>query len=262
MLETARYEGRGKLLASLVAGGSLAALGALMTAITPGIVEDFDIGSLVENFPPGVVESLGLSALATPGGFVAIELYEYVWIVGLGAYVAYAAAGTVAGDVERHRMDLILSAPVSRVGVLAEKFLAFLVPVVIINVVVAAAVLGANAFVSAGVEPARIVATHLLSVPYLLVCVAIGMVASVFAPRRATAEGVAAGVVVVTFVLSTLLSGTDFDRVTALSPANYYDPLAILTEGSYDLAGGAILLAATLVLLAVAAVGFRRRDIG
>lgn len=261
MRETARYEGRRKLLASVTIGGCLAAFGGLMTALTPGILDDFDIEAVVANLPDAVAEAFGLGAVGTPGGFIALELYQYVWLVGLGGYLAYAAAGSVAGDIEEGRLDMVLAAPISRQGLLAGKFLAFLVPIVVVNAIVGSVVIGVNAAVEAGIEPAWLVAVHLLSVPYLLVCCAVGVTASVFAARRSHAEGAAVGTVVGTFTLSTLLRGTALDFLTRLAPASYYDPLTILTAGEYDLTGAGVLLAGAVVLLAIAATGFERADI-
>mgnify|MGYP002760795113 FL=1 len=261
MRETARYEGRGNLLASVTIGGCLAAFGGLVTALTPGILDDFDIETVVANLPPAVAEGFGLEAIGSPGGFIALELYQYVWLVGLGSYLAYSAAGSIAGDAQAGRLDMVLAAPLSRRGLLAGKFLAYLVPVLVVNAIVGGVVIGVNAAVGAGIEPAWLVAVHLLSVPYLLVCCAIGVTASVFADRRSQAEGVAVGTVVGTFVLSTLLGGTALGGLTRLTPASYYDPLAILTTGEYDLLGAGVLLAATVGLLAVAAAGFERADI-
>ncbi|MFB6151498.1 MAG: ABC transporter permease subunit [Haloarculaceae archaeon] len=261
MLETTRFEAEQLVPASAVIGASLAAFGGLMTLVAPGILGDVDVDALLAQYPPGVVETLGLEQMGTMEGFVAIELYQYVWLLGLGAYFAYSAAGTIAGDVEDGRMDTLLAAPVSRRRLLVEKYLALLVPILVVNVVVFVTVYGAAAFVDEPLSAADLAVVHAVSVPYFLACAAFGMLASVAAPRRLVAEGVAAGAVVGTFLLESLVSPTDVAWLGAVAPMRYYDPLSILTASEYDPAGAAILLGAAAVLLAASARLFAEVDV-
>lgn len=261
MFETARFEGEQLLASSAVIALSLAAFGGMMTLIAPGILGDIDVDALVEQFSSGLVETMGLARMGTLEGFIALELYQYVWLLGLGAYFAYSAAGTIAGDVEDGRMDTLLAASIPRWQLLVEKYLALLVPIVVVNVVVFAAVYGAAVFVDDPIAFADLAAVHAISVPYFLTCAAFGMLASVAAPRRLVAEGVAAGGVVGTFLLESLVSPTDVAWLGAIAPMRYYDPLSILTAGEYDLAGAGILLVAAVVLLAASAWLFGEVDV-
>jgi ABC-2 type transport system permease protein len=58
-----------------------------------------------------------------------------------------------------------------------------------------------------------------------------------------------------------LLTGTDAEVIGAIAPMRYYDPNAVLIDGSYDLAGAGILLAMTVGFLVAAQLWFRRIDI-
>ena len=261
MFETTRFESERLLTASGVIGVSLAAFGGMMTLIAPGVIGDVDIAALLDQFPAAMVEGMGLGHMATIEGFIAIELYEYVWLLGLGAYIAYTAAGSIAGDIETGRMDTLLAAPISRPRLLIETYLALLTPIIIVNAVVFAGVAVASRVAGAPLPLADLAAVHVLSVPYLLACGAVGMLASVAAPRRRIAEGVAAGTIIGTFLFETLVLNTDLEWLGGIAPMRYYDPLTILTAGEFDLAGAAILLAAAVVLLAGSARLFAEGDI-
>ncbi|WP_435115763.1 ABC transporter permease subunit [Halolamina sp. C58] len=261
MLETVRYESEKRLAGSLVLAGGLAAFAAMVVLIAPGLLGEVDIDALVEQFPPGMVEAFGLATMGTIEGFLAIELYEFLWLVGLGAYLAYSAAGTVAGDVETGRMDTLLAAPISRERLLGEKYLALLTPILLANVAVFTVVLAGTRLVGEPIAVTDLLAVHALSLPYFLCCGAFGTLASVAAPDRLVAEGVAAGGIVGAFLLDTIASGADIPWLGAISPTRYYDPLGVLTAGEYDLAGAAILLAATVVLLVGSVAWFREVDL-
>ena len=103
---------------------------------------------------------------------------------------------------------------------------------------------------------------HALAVPYLLCCAAVGLAFSVFLPEERLAQRGAVGVLVVAFLARTLLTGTDYAVVERLTPMHYFDPSAILLDGTYDLGGAVVLLAATLVLVVASQRRFRRMDIG
>ena len=261
MLDTVRYEAERRVPGSLVLAGGLAAFTGMMTLIAPGLLGDVDFEALAEQLPPGMVEAFDLTLMGTMEGFLAIELYEFLWLVGLGAYVAYSAGSTVAGDVETGRMDSLLAAPISRERLLVEKYLALLTPILLANVAVFATVFAGSRLVSEPIAAADLLAVHALSVPYFLCCGAFGMLASVLTAERIVAEGVAAGGVVGAFLLDTIASGSGQSWLGALSPTRYYDPLGILTASEYDLTGAGILLAATAVLLVVAAAWFREVDL-
>ncbi|MFC7095808.1 ABC transporter permease subunit [Halobaculum marinum] len=261
MLATARFEGRRRLPASALIAVGLSAFAAMMVFLAPSLLGEVDLAAFVDQYPPALVDAFDLAAIGTIEGFIALELYQFVWLLGLGGYVAYSAAGTVAGDIEDDRLDTLLAAPVSRARVLGEKFLALAVPIVLVNVAVFVAVAAGTRLVNEPVALVDLLAVHALSVPYLLCCGAWGMLASVAAPRRSVAEGVAAGAVVAGFVVSTATAGTDVSWLGALSPTRYYDPLAILTASEYDLGGAAVLTAAAALLLVAAVVRFRGMDV-
>ncbi|WEL18634.1 ABC-type transport system involved in multi-copper enzyme maturation, permease component [Halorhabdus sp. SVX81] len=261
MFETTRFESERLFPASAVIGLGLAAFGGMMTLIAPGILGEVDMAALLEQFPSAMVEEMGLGKMGTIEGFIALELYEYVWLLGLGVYVAYTAAGSIAGDVETGRMDTLLAAPISRWRLLVEKYLALLTPIVVVNVVVFAGVAGAIQLIDETIPIADLAAVHILSVPYLLACGAFGMLASVAAPRRRLAEGVAAGAVIGTFLFEMLVTNTDIEWLGGITPMRYYDPLAILSEGTYDPAGGAVLSGVTVVLVAGSAWLFAEVDV-
>lgn len=261
MFETARFESERRLTGSAVVAIGLSAFAAMMILIAPSLLGEFDIATLTETFPPALVEAMQLDVIGTIEGFIALELYWFGWLLVLAIYVAYSAAGSIAGDIDDGTMDTLLAAPISRTSVLVEKFLSLLTPILVINVVVFAVVYTGTRLVGEPIAPADLIAVHALSIPYLLLWGAFGMLASVIAPRRVVAEGVAAGAVVATFLVETVADGTDLDWLGTLSPTRYYDPVTILTASEYDYIGAGILLAVATVFLLASGGWFARRDV-
>ena len=261
MLEFFRYDARKRLKGSLYLTIGMALLAAMVIWIYPSFRDAFDEDELLEAYPPAVLELFDVETMASLEGFLAFELYVFGWIILLGLYFAYSAAGVIADDVDRGRMDTLLAMPVSRPRLLAEKFAALAVPIVTVNVLMPPVVLAGGWLVDESMSVADVFAVHLLSIPYLFACAGIGILCSVAFDRVSIAQRVALGVTFVLFLGESLLEGTDYEAIGAISPARYYDPNEILLQGTYDLVGAGVLVAMTVALVVVSQVWFVRTDI-
>ena len=261
MFETLRYEANRRVRGTAVLAVAVSVY-AVFVVWYFSVLEGVDFEAFLREFPPAMIEAFGLESLSTVEGFLAAQVFNFVWLLALGLYFAYAAGSLVAGDVESKRLDLVLSFPLTRSQLLAETFAALLLPVVVVNAVTGGVVYLAVIAIGESIDPVALALVHLLSVPYLLVCAAIGTVFSVLASRGAVAERAAAGVVFVLYLVEAVVgSSTDFAWVRYVSPTNYYEPTAILVRNTYGLLDVAVLVATFLLLLLVSLALFERRDI-
>ncbi|MFC4989246.1 ABC transporter permease subunit [Saliphagus infecundisoli] len=262
MLEIVRYEAEKRLTGTLALAVGLGALAVFFVAFFPSFA-DVDMESYAEAFPPAFREAFGIEAIGTIEGFLAVEVYQFLWVLLLGLYVAYLGAGAIATDVERDRMDLLLSLPVSRSRVLGEKFLALAVPILVLNAVVPLAVYGGVIAVGESIDAVDLAMVHLLSIPYLLACAAIGLLLSTLVDRADVAQRAALAAVFALFLVDSIsASAENLEWIGGISPTAYYDPSAILVDGSHDLGGAVVLLGATTALVVLASIRFRRADVG
>lgn len=261
MFELARYGGRKRLKGALAMSVGIALLTALYVAMFPSITEAANLDDIVQSYPPAMREAFGIRTMNTIEGFLATQLYAFAWVILLGLYFAYAAASLIAGDVETEEMDMTLSLPVSRSRVLLEKFASLSVPLVVANALLPVVVFVGTLAIGEEISMVDVLAAHALSVPYLLACAGIGIVASVVFDRASLAQRVAVGIVFALFLVDAVVAGTALEALGYLAPMHYYDPAAILVDGSYDLQGAGILLGATAVLVLVSRELFRRKDI-
>jgi len=261
MLETARYEGRRRIRgAAILTAGVGAYAGFIVWYFT--VLEGVDYEDVFEDLPPAMLEAFGIESLSTIEGFLGAQVFNFVWLLGLGLYFAYVAGGTVAGDIETGRMDLLLSLPVMRSRLLVEKFAALLVPLIAVNAFGGPIIYLFVVAVGESIPADNLFLAHLLSVPYLLVCAGIGFVFSVAVDRAAIAERGAVGTVFVLYLVESVVGGADaYDWIQYLSPTQYYDPTPILIDGSFELIDPAILIVAFVGLLILSQALFERRDV-
>jgi|AntDeeMetagen134_2_1112570.scaffolds.fasta_scaffold04009_3 ABC-2 type transport system permease protein len=260
MFEVARYEGERRLVLGATIAVAASFYGAMFVALSPSFT-DFDLEAIFANLPQQFTEGLGITAIDTLPGLLAVELFQVGWVLVLGLSLAYSAASMVAGDIETGRMDTLLSAPVSRSKLVVEKFSSLLVPILAVNAITPVVLYAGSVLIDTPLDVTNLLVLHALAVPYLLCCAAVGFAFSVFLGDKNLARIAAIGVLVVAFLIETLLIGTDYEILGTVAPMNYFDPTEILVEGSYDVAGGAILLAAAVVLVFAGQWRFRRMDI-
>jgi ABC-2 type transport system permease protein len=261
MLETVRYEGRRRLRgAAILTAGVGAYAGFIVWYFS--VLEGVDYEDVFEDLPPAMVEAFGIENLSTIEGFLGAQVFNFVWLLGLGLYFAYVAGGTVARDIETERMDLLLSFPVTRSRLLVEKFAALLVPIIAVNALGGPIIYLFVLAVGETVPLDHLFLAHLLSVPFFLVCAGIGLVFSVAVDRAAIAERGAAGTVFLLYLVESVVGGADaYDWIQYLSPTQYYEPTPILIDGSYELIDSAVLLVALVGLIILSQALFERRDI-
>ncbi|QLK26797.1 ABC transporter permease [Natrinema zhouii] len=261
MFETTRYEAIRRVRGTAVLTVALSLYVAFIVWYFT-VLEGVDYDQMLESMPPALMDAFGIETMATIEGFLGSQIYNFVWLLALGLYFAYTAAGLVAKDVERERMDLLLSFPVSRSRLLVEKVASLLLPLVTLNVVIGVVTYVLVLAVGETIDPVNLALVHLLSIPYLLVCAGIGVVCSVLVDRTAVAERAAIGLVFALFLVESVVGGaSDFEWIQYISPTYYYEPTPVLIDGTYNLANTGILLALFVVLLLVSQFLFRRRDI-
>lgn len=261
MFETVRYEGKRRLRGAAILTVAVGAYaGFIVWYFT--VLEGVSYEDVFSDLPPAMLEAFGIESLSTIEGFLGAQVFNFVWLLGLGLYFAYVGGGTVARDIETGRMDIFLSLPITRSRLLVEKFAALLVPMIAVNALGGPIIYLSVVAVGETIPLDNLFLAHLLSVPFLLVCSGIGLAFSVAVDRAAIAERGAVGTVFVLYLLESVIGGAEaYDWIQYLSPTQYYEPTPILIEGSFEAIDSAILLVAFVGLLILSQALFERRDV-
>ena len=255
-----RNESRRLVRGSLVLGGAYAVLMLFILSVFPSMADEAEL--IEEAFPDAMHGLFGFEEMHTLEGFIGSYVFSLMWVVFIGLYVAYVAGGMVAGDIRERRMDLILANPVSRESVVLQKFASLWVPLTVLIVVQVVMLYGGSIVLDETLDPVVIILLHVLSVPYLLVCGAIGMILSVILSRVETAQ---AGALAIVFLLWLLEGLSEFDPdykwIGEIAPSRHFDSAAILIHEDYAWIDAGVLLVAAIVLIGIAIFLFVRRDI-
>lgn len=262
MTEILKYEARRRSRGTFALVVLLALYLLLIIALFPSIAQGADaFEEYAEALPPAIQESFAIDTIGTIEGYLSAEVYQFIWVLMLGLYLAYMAGGIIASDLESGRIDLLLSAPVSRKRALIEKYLSLLFPILVVNIVMPVVLLGSVLLVDEALSVTNVIALHLFSIPYLLLTAAIGLALSVILKRPDLAQRGGLAIIFMLFIIDSVTAGTDVEWLGAISPTRYYSPADILVDGTLDVWGAVILLAAAAVLVILSGELFQRTDL-
>ena len=255
-----RNESRRLLRSTLVLGGAYALLMLFILSVFPSMAEEAEL--IEEAFPEAMHGLFGFEELHTLEGFIGSYVFSMMWVVFIGLYVAYVAGGMIAGDIRERRMDLLLANPVSRESVVLQKFASLWVPITLLIVIQFVMLYGGSIILDETLDPVVLILLHLLSVPYLLVCGAIGLILSVVLDRTETAQAGALGIVFLLWLFEGLSEyNPDYEWMGEIAPSRHFDSAEILIHEEYAWVDAGILLVVASVLIGIALFLFVRRDI-
>ena len=214
--------------------------------------------------PKAMTAFLGGSAdFFHAAGWLATGMTHPVTLSLLTSSALLVAAGSVATEVERGTIDLVLVRPVGRVPFLLAKALASVVAVTVaeagglVGVLIARQTIGGVRALSAGAVLRAFAGSWLLFVGVAMV----GMLVSARSSLRGRAIGVTVGIVVAWFFMNFIALLIDgISGLRYASPFHYFQPTDLLAGKA---SGGDLLVLAALAAAALvwAVAWFTRRDL-
>lgn len=244
-------------------GLGLAALAFIVIAFYPTISEMKEINDMIASLPPVLKAMVGdIEDFASPEGFLATKLFAMMPIV-LAVYGIVAGVQAVAGEEKRGTMDLLMSAPVPRWRVILEKFAAFIVSLLgVLAIMFMGIVLGFALTPQLALPFGRVVESLLNTAPITLAFASLTFLLSTVLPSRFSAGLVTAALLVAFYMLNVLAPISEsaaLESVQGINPFHYYG-VRTMFDG-LDWGNVVVLLVVTAVLMALAVLGFERRDL-
>jgi ABC-2 type transport system permease protein len=237
-------------------------LAAMYVAIWPSVRGQPSMADFLNQMPEAF-RSLFATAGAdftTPVGYVQIELMSFVAPITILLYAIGRGAGAIAGEEDSHTLELLLSAPVGRSRIVLEKFAALVVGTALLAAVTGLSLTLEGNLADMGL-PAGNVAAAMVHLALLgLVFGTLALALSAATGHSGFSRGIPAALAVAAYALNGLAPVVDW-----LKPAQQYSPFYQYVGHDplrNGLDGPSISIAAvsTLALLALAVLGFRRRD--
>lgn len=254
------FDQRRSLTAWLV---SVVLLVGMYAAIWPSVRDQPSMKDFLDQMPD-TFRALFAAAgadMSTPTGYVQVELLSFMAPLVVLLYAVVAGAGAVAGEEDRHTLDLLLANPISRSRIVWQKLAAMALGVTLLVTTTGLALLLEGA--PAGLRlPAGRVAAAMLHLGLLgLVFGSLALAVGAATGHAALSRALPVVVAVVAYVVNGLGGVVSWlAPVQKISPFYQYlghDPLR--TGVSWPAV--VVAVGTVLALAAVAHVAFDRRDV-
>ncbi|MHB0976840.1 MAG: ABC transporter permease [Candidatus Aquicultorales bacterium] len=224
-----------------------------------------ELSRYAETMPEAMKAMFGASspgmAIATPAGYLTMELFSFMAPLLILIYAIGFGANAIAGEEERGTLDLLLANPITRRRFLLEKFAALIAGVGGLSLVFWLTLVGGAAIVDMDIGLARLtqatVSLALLGLSFGGIALAIGSATG----KKGLSTGVTSGAGVVFYLINSfapLVEGLDSLRKVSLF--YYYTGNDPLVNGLK--AGHVAVLVGVIVAMFVAGIFFfDKRDL-
>jgi ABC-2 type transport system permease protein len=217
------------------------------------------LSKAMESYPATLKEAFGIGELTSVEQYLHAEMLSLIVPLALGYLAVRAAASGLSGAAESGRLDVLLSAPVSRRRLAAASFLATAIELTIV-LAITVLVTGFGSLVSgADLSLAATLAGYANVWPLAMTFAGLGIVATGFSLRTTIVTGVVAGALVTMYVID-LVGRLDPD-LSGIRYASVFKYYGNAIENGID---PVAFLGVTAFAAALAALGawlFERRDL-
>lgn len=241
-------------------GLGLAGLAYLVMLLYPAISADKQFDLLLQQMPQLKGFFGDIISFTSLEGYVTSQLLSYMPAI-LSIYLVLAAVGTITGEIESGTMDFLLAHPVPRWKAALEKYAALVAALLLICLLVGLGLWLGGLTIGQDVPFGTWMLAALNLAPLTLFYGSLAFVLACALRGRGIPVGVAVGLAILGFILNGLAPVVE-DLKRYREWTIYYlftagKPFSTGLEWGYI----AILLAASVVCLALALVAFNRKDI-
>jgi ABC-2 type transport system permease protein len=204
-----------------------------------------------------------LGSMGTFSGFISAEVFSYMGLV-LGAYIAFLTASFAAGEIEQKSSELMLSLPVSRERVLLSRFAVLLPIIAVIAIIMLLAIYLGAWYVDEPIDMVRCGYGMLFMVAFMLAVGGGSMLLSAVMSDGRKAAFASIGILLAMFLVENIGSiVTSIDWARQLSLFHYMAVAKLISnpDAAVNLNNLGVLLAAAIILLVLAVIAYKRRDI-
>ncbi|MGA8745985.1 MAG: ABC transporter permease subunit [Solirubrobacterales bacterium] len=230
---------------------------AFIVSIFPSI--ETELAKVVRGYPQALKEAFGVGELTSAEQYLHAEMLSLIVPLAVGYLAVRSVSSGLSGAAESGRLEVLLSAPVSRQRLVAAGFMATAIELAaVLAVTIALAMLG-SLLSGAGLRLGLALAGFFNVWPLALLFAGLGIVITGFSLRTSVITGLAAGVLVGMYVID-LIGRLD----TSLSPIRYVSVFRYYGKAIENGIDPPSFLGVTLTAIALAGIGallFERRDL-
>jgi ABC-2 type transport system permease protein len=257
LLALAGFHLRERRRSALAWGLPLGAMSAFIVAIYPSV--QGALTKVVAQYPEGLKQAFGIGELANVEQYLHGEMLSLIVPLAVGYLAARAVASDLSGAAESGRLEVLLSAPVTRRAICLAAFLAAAVEVAVVLLLTLLLSLLGSVVAGSGLGLGDALAGFAAVWPLALVGGGLAIVVSGFSLKTSVVTGVVAGFLVAMYVLD--LVGKLDDGLSGVRYASIFRYYGNAIEDGIEPLSFLGLLAFATLLAFLGAALFGRRDL-
>jgi beta-exotoxin I transport system permease protein len=243
---------------SLLAWGLPIGLWSAFVVVIYPSVEDA-LSKAVRSYPQAMKEAFGLGELTSVEQYLNAEMLSLIVPLAVGYLAARAIASGLSGAAESGRLDVLLSAPVSRRRLVAASFGAAAVELAAVLAIALLLTMAGSLLAGSGLCFGLALAGFANVWPLALLVAGLGVIVTGFSLRTSIVTGSVAGVLVAMYVADLVgRLDTSLDWIRYGSVFRYYGKAI---EDGIDPVAFVVVTAVAVALAALGAALFERRDL-
>lgn len=241
----------------------MAALVLLYASFYPSIRSNAaSLNKYMESLPEALRNMIGNSGdISSPVGYMRSEIFGTMGPLLLLILAIGAGARAIAGEEEGRTLDLLLANPVRRRTVVLQKFFAMTASTSGVGLVLLVGIAGIGPVFGLHIALVDLAATVVSAIALAVAFGAVALAVGCWRGRRGVAIAASTSLAVVAYLLNILAPSIEgMSRYQVLSPFYHYieyDPL----RNGFSLFHLSVLITIAAVALALALLGFERRDL-
>ena len=237
---------------------------AMIIAFFPSIRGNDDFNVMLESYPENLKALFGLSELTditSAVGFLNAELFGLMAPLLFVIHGVVLGSGAIAGEEGRGTLEILLTEPITRRKLVAQKFAAMITNAVVLGLVLWIVLVIGTLIIDIDLRVLHIAAITFSTVLLGVTFGALAFAAGCFTGSRSTSVAIVAAVAVGTYLLNAASGIVSYmEAAKWLSPFFYYNAANPLANG-LNPSHAAALLATIAILLGAGYLGLRRRDL-
>lgn len=238
----------------------------LLLSLYPSLHErSAELQKILKSYPKGFIELFagGTAAnFATVEGFLALEIFAFMWFVILGAFVISYGTGALGKEFDSGTIEVLLSQPITRTSALITKSLTLFgsTAAMVIMTMLATYLFGIMFDVRPKTE--GIFALLVVGTLFFLAIGSFSLFFSVVFGERGRAAFASAGLLTAMYILTVIAGLADWAKnLNKISLFHYYDAAKLLSTGNIPAKSLLVFGGTTIFFFLASILVFRRRDI-